>query len=151
VSLALAGLQEQWRTVDVFLENDNLTTIFLLTDPSPTSIRVSKPQRGAICPSTCFLIFFKPSKIIFRQPKGGPWPLAPRGTPLYRRNSIITQKRSACFRRLYFRPYRLQLECETHTSSIGNNQIKKERQKLVWPWCEQKCTQLRIYGFCRAF
>jgi hypothetical protein len=66
-----------------------LTTFFLLT-----SIRASVSQRGGghlgICPSTSFLLFFKPSKIIFRQPRGGggPWPLAPLGTPLHSRNQF---------------------------------------------------------------
>jgi hypothetical protein len=88
---------EQWRTQEIakgghfrgheklttfflFLGNYHLSTffgerqlddLFLLTDPNPTSIRVSESERGSICPSTCFLVFLKPSKIIFRQPKGG--------------------------------------------------------------------------------
>jgi hypothetical protein len=73
-------------SVDLFLENgqpDDL--IFLLTDPSvPPSVSQSL-KWGAICPSTCFLVFFKLSKIIFRQPKGGghgPLPPPPLGTPL---------------------------------------------------------------------
>jgi hypothetical protein len=70
-------------SVDLFLENDNLTTFFLLTDLNATSIVSQILKGGAICPSTCFLVFFKPSKIIFRQPKGGGrGPLAPLGTPL---------------------------------------------------------------------
>jgi hypothetical protein len=61
----------QWRTQEIakgghFRGHEKLTTFFW-----------EKSQGGAICPSTCFLVFFKPSKIIFRQPKGGamdPWP-----------------------------------------------------------------------------
>jgi hypothetical protein len=77
-------MQMQWRTQEIakgaghFRGHEKLTTFFWETTKGG----------GVICPSTCFLVFFKPSKIIFRQPKGGggPWTPGPPplGTPLCR-------------------------------------------------------------------
>jgi hypothetical protein len=96
----------QWRTQEIakgggaiFRGHEKLTTFFfLVTDPNSTSI-VSNSERGGICPSNCFLVFFKPSKINqFSSPKGGamdPWP--PLGTPLVM--GIMAEIRSQSIRK----------------------------------------------------
>jgi hypothetical protein len=61
-------------------QNDSFAHFLLITNRLPYSSIATCLHSGvprAICPSTCFLVFFKPSKIIFRQPKGGPWPPGP--------------------------------------------------------------------------
>jgi hypothetical protein len=70
-------------SVDVFFGvrevDDVFFLFFLITDPNSTSIVSQILKGGGICPSTCFLVFFKSSKISFRHPKGEPWTSAPPG------------------------------------------------------------------------
>jgi hypothetical protein len=80
----------QWRTQKKIAKGGAIfaaTKSWLIDRSNATSIvspSLKFSKGGAICPSTCFLVFFKPSKITFRQPKGGGHgPLAPPlGTPL---------------------------------------------------------------------
>jgi hypothetical protein len=81
---------------DLFLGDYHLLT-FLVTDPNPTSIisQILKGVPSARPPVFLSLVFFKPSKIIFRHPKGGHGPLAP---PRYATGPIVYVFHTAYYR-----------------------------------------------------